>query len=106
MHGMKNMGNLMKQAKKLQEDMAKAQEELGTMTVTGTAGGQGVTVEMNGHHHVQSIKINPDVVDKDDVEMLEDLLLTAINDAAKKVSDMAEQHMGKYTKGFNIPGLF
>ena len=103
---MKNMNQLMKQAKKLQEDMAKAQEELAIMTVAGTAGGDAVKIEMNGHHDVVSVKIKPEVVDPDDVEMLEDLLLTAMQDAAKKVAALTEEQMGRYTKGLNIPGLF
>ncbi len=103
---MKNMNQLMKQAKKLQEDMAKAQEALGSMTVVGVAGGDAITVEMNGHRKVLNVKIKPDVVDKDDVEMLEDLMLTAIQDAEKKAEALTEEQMGKYTKGLNIPGLF
>ncbi len=103
---MKNMNQLMKQAKKLQEDMARAQEELGTMTVKGTAGGGAVEVEMNGHRKVQQIKIKPEVVDPEDVEMLEDLMLMALRDAEGKAEELAESHMGKYTKGLNMPGLF
>ncbi len=103
---MKNMNQLMKQAKKLQEDMARAQEELGTMIVKGTAGGGAVEIEMNGHRKVQQIKIKPDVVDPEDVEMLEDLMLTALRDAEGKAEELAESHMGKYTKGLNMPGLF
>jgi len=103
---MNNMNQLMKQAKKMQEDMARAQEELGLRSITGTAGGGAVTVEMNGHRKVGSIKINPEVVDKDDVEMLEDLILTAIQDADTKAEALVESEMGKYTRGLNIPGLF
>ena len=103
---MKNMNQLMKQAKKLQEDMARAQEELETMTVTGTAGGGAIEIAVNGHRKVQHIKINPDVVDSEDVEMLEDLMLTALRDAEGKAEVLAENHMGKYTKGLNMPGIF
>lgn len=103
---MKNMNQLMKQAKKLQEDMARAQEELETMTVTGTAGGGAIEIAVNGHRKVQQIKINPDVVDSEDVEMLEDLMLTALRDAEGKAEVLAENHMGKYTKGLNMPGIF
>lgn len=103
---MKNMNQLMKQAKKLQEDMARAQEELSTMSVKGTAGGGAVEIEMNGHRKVQSVKIKPDAVDPDDVELLEDLLLTALRDAEGQAETMAETHMGKYTKGLNLPGMF
>lgn len=100
------MNQLMKQAKKLQEDMAKAQEELGGLKVTGTAGGGAVEVEMNGHRKVLQVKIKPEVVDPEDVEMLEDLMLTALQDAEAKAEAMGEQHMGQYTRGLNIPGLF
>lgn len=103
---MKNMNQLMKQAKKMQEDMAKAQEELGQRSVTGTAGGGAVTIEMNGHRKVSGIKISPEVVDKEDVEMLEDLILTALQDADAKAEALVESEMGKYTRGLNIPGLF
>ncbi|MCI0182647.1 MAG: YbaB/EbfC family nucleoid-associated protein [Acidibacillus sp.] len=103
---MKNMNQLMKQAKKLQEDMGKAQESLGTMTVIGTASGDAVTIEMNGHRKVESVKIKQDVVNPDDVEMLEDLILTALNDANQKIEVLIEEQMGKYTRGLNIPGLF
>ena len=103
---MKNMNQLMKQAKKLQEDMARAQEELGVKTVIGSAGGEAVKIEMNGHRKVINVKISPEVVDKDDVELLEDLVLTALQEAEKKVESLTETEMGKYTKGLNIPGLF
>lgn len=103
---MKNMNQLMKQAKKLQEDMRKAQEALGESTVTGTAGGDAVQVTMNGHRQTLGVKIKPDAVDPEDVEMLEDLILTALQDAEKKVDAMTEEQMGKYTKGLSMPGLF
>lgn len=103
---MKNMNQLMKQAKKLQEDMAKAQELLGTMTVAGVAGGEAVKIEMNGHRKVMNVSIKKEVVNPDDVEMLEDLVLTALADAEKKVEALTEAEMGKYTRGLNMPGLF
>ncbi len=103
---MKNMNQLMKQAKKLQEDMTRAQEELGTMLVTGSAGGGAVQIEMNGHRKVQRVKISPDAVDGEDVEMLEDLLLTALRDAESKAEALTETHLSKYTKGLNLPGMF
>ncbi len=101
-----NMNKMMKQAKKLQQDMAKAQEELANKTAEGSAGGGMVTAVVNGHKEIQSLSIQPDVVDPDDIEMLEDLVIAAINDAMKKAEDMAAQDMGKFTQGFNIPGLF
>ncbi|KUO96572.1 YbaB/EbfC family nucleoid-associated protein [Ferroacidibacillus organovorans] len=103
---MKNMNQLMKQAKKLQEDMARAQEELGTQIVTGSASGDAVQVDMNGHKKVSAVRIKPEVVNPEDVELLEDLLLTALQDAERKADALAEAHVGKYTKGLNLPGLF
>ncbi|MCX7571914.1 YbaB/EbfC family nucleoid-associated protein [Tumebacillus sp. DT12] len=103
---MKNMQNLMKQAQKMQAQMMKAQEELGTRTVEGTAGGGVVTVVVSGHKNVQSVTIKPEAVDPDDIEMLQDLILSAVNDAMKKADEMTANEMGKYTKGMNMPGLF
>lgn len=103
---MKNMNQLMKQAKKMQEDLMKAQEALGEQVVEGTSGGGAVKVEMNGHKEVTSVIISKDVVSPDDVEMLQDLVLAAVQDAMSKVNQLTESTMGKYTKGMNIPGLF
>lgn len=103
---MNNMNQMMKQVKKMQEQMLKAQEELGTKSVEGTAGGGVVTVTVNGHKNVQSIIIKPEAVDPDDVEMLQDLVLTAVNDALNKVDELANKDMGKFTGGMKIPGLF
>jgi DNA-binding YbaB/EbfC family protein len=103
---MKNMNQMMKQVKKMQEQMAKAQEELADKTVEGTAGGGVVTVTANGHKKVLNIIIKPEAVDPEDVEMLQDLVLAAVNDALGKADEMANQDMGKYTGGMNIPGLF
>ena len=103
---MKNMNQLMKQAKKLQEDMMKAQEDLGERTVAGTAGGGAVTVTLSGHKQVVAVNISRDVVDADDVEMLQDLIVAAFQDATAKVDELTEAEMGKYTRGLNMPGLF
>jgi nucleoid-associated protein EbfC len=103
---MNNMNQMMKQVKKMQEQMMKAQEELGTKSAEGTAGGGVVTVVVNGHKKVQSIVIKPEAVDPDDVEMLQDLVLTAVNDAMAKAEEMANKDMGRFTGGMNIPGLF
>jgi DNA-binding YbaB/EbfC family protein len=103
---MRNMQQLMKQAKKMQEEMMKAQEELGNKTVEGSAGGGVVTVVVTGHKEVKSIEIKPEAVDPDDIEMLQDLVLAAVNDAMKKADEMAAAAMSKYTKGMNMPGLF
>ena len=103
---MNNMNQMMKQVKKMQEQMMKAQEELGTKTVEGSAGGGVVTVTVNGHKKLTNIVIKPEAVDPDDVEMLQDLVLTAVNDAMTKADELANQDMGKFTGGMKIPGLF
>jgi DNA-binding YbaB/EbfC family protein len=97
----------MKQAQKLQSEMARVQEELGDMTVEATAGGGMVTVVANGKQEVVSIKIDPEVVNKDDVEMLEDLILAAVNESKKRAQELAMTEIGKVTGGLGIPpGLF
>jgi len=101
-----NMQQMMKQVKKMQEQMMKAQEELAEKTVEGTAGGGVVTVVMNGHKKVLSIAIKPEVVDPDDVEMLQDLVLAAFNDAMAKADELISQDLGRFTGGLNMPGLF
>jgi DNA-binding YbaB/EbfC family protein len=103
---MNNMNQMMKQVKKMQDQMMKAQEELGTKTIEGTAGGGVVTVSINGHKKLLDIKIKPEAVDPEDIEMLQDLVLTAVNDALTKADELANQDMGKYTGGMKIPGLF
>ncbi|WP_027086364.1 YbaB/EbfC family nucleoid-associated protein [Cohnella panacarvi] len=103
---MNNMNQMMKQVKKMQEQMLKAQEELGTKTIDGSAGGGVVTVTVNGHKKVLGIAIKPEAVDPEDVEMLQDLILTAVNDALAKAEELANKDMGKYTGGMKIPGLF
>ncbi|MEK0315407.1 YbaB/EbfC family nucleoid-associated protein [Cohnella sp. 56] len=103
---MNNMNQMMKQVKKMQEQMLKAQEALGDKTVEGTAGGGVVTVSMNGHKKLMNVAIKPEAVDPEDVEMLQDLVLTAVNDALTKADELANADMGKYTGGMKIPGLF
>ncbi|MBO7748714.1 YbaB/EbfC family nucleoid-associated protein [Paenibacillus sp. MWE-103] len=103
---MNNMNQMMKQVKKMQEQMLKAQEELGTKMIEGTAGGGVVTVIVTGHKTLQSISIKPEAVDPDDIEMLQDLVLTAVNDALNKADELANKDMGKFTGGMKIPGLF
>jgi hypothetical protein len=103
---MNNMNQMMKQVKKMQEQMLKAQEELGNKTVEGSAGGGVVTVTVNGHKKVTNIVIKPEAVDPDDVEMLQDLVLTAVNDAIAKADELANQDLSKFTGGLKIPGLF
>ena len=105
--GMGNMQGMMKKVQKMQAEMKKMQEELKTRTVEVSVGCGAVAVVMNGEKVVESLKINPTAVDSEDVEMLEDLVLAAINEAGKKVDDMLAQEMGKVTGGLNLPtGLF
>lgn len=103
---MNNMNQMMKQVKKMQQQMMKAQEELGNREFEGTAGGGVVSVTVNGHKKVLAVNIKPEAVDPDDVEMLQDLVLTAINDAMNKAEESGAQEMGRFTGGMNIPGLF
>ncbi|WP_372638416.1 YbaB/EbfC family nucleoid-associated protein [Cohnella sp.] len=103
---MNNMNQMMKQVKKMQEQMLKAQEELGSKSIEGSAGGGVVTVVVNGHKKLLDVKIKPEAVDPEDVEMLQDLVLAAVNDALTKADDLANQDMSKYTGGMKIPGLF
>jgi nucleoid-associated protein EbfC len=102
----RNMNQMMKQMKKMQAQMAKAQEELAQKEVEGTAGGGVVKVRMNGHKQVQAVEIAPEVVDPEDVEMLQDLIIAAINEAMKQVDEMVAKDLGKLTGGLNLPGLF
>jgi DNA-binding YbaB/EbfC family protein len=102
---MKGMGNMMKQAQQLQSKMMKLQEELADRTVESSSGGGMVKVTANGRQQVLSIQIEKEVVDPDDVEMLQDLILAAINDALAKAQEMVSSEMGKLTGGLNIPGL-
>lgn len=109
MAGFGNMGNLMrqaqKQAQKLQKQMEEVQQSLKERVVEGSAGGGMVTAQMNGQKELLSIKIEKEVVDPDDVEMLEDLVLAAVSQAMKKAQDIHEEEMRKVTGGMNIPGL-
>ncbi|MEO2228101.1 YbaB/EbfC family nucleoid-associated protein [Priestia megaterium] len=105
MKGMGNMQKMMKQMQKMQKDMQKAQEELAEKTVEGTAGGGMVTVVVNGQKQVIDVNIKEDVVDPEDIEMLQDLVLAATNDALKQIDDLTNNTMGQFTKGLNIPGL-
>ena len=102
---MKGMGKMIKQAQQLQTKMLKLQEEMADKTVETTSGGGMVKVIANGRQQILSIEIEKEVVDPDDVEMLQDLILAAINDALIKSQEMATQEMSKLTGGLNIPGL-
>lgn len=96
-----NIGNLMKEAKKMQAEMQKSQEELAMKEFDATAGGGAISVKVTGEKVIKEIKIKPDVVDPEDVEMLEDLILTCVNEALRKVDSAQNQELGK----FNIPGM-
>ena len=95
----------MKMIQQMQQRLMKAQEELGNETVEGSAGGGAVTIVMNGHKQVQSVKIDPAAVDPEDVETLEEMILSAIGDASAKAEQLAAQRMGAVTGGLKIPGL-
>lgn len=97
---------MMKQMQKMQKDMAKAQEELAEKVVEGTAGGGMVTVKANGQKEILDVIIKEEVVDPEDIDMLQDLVLAATNEALKKVDDITNETMGQFTKGMNMPGLF
>jgi DNA-binding YbaB/EbfC family protein len=104
--GNKGMKDLMKKAQKMQQDLAKAQEELANKIVEGSAGGGMVKVEMNGKNQIISLKIDKEVVDPEDVEMLGDLIIAAINEAQEKITQTSQDELGKLTGGINIPGMF
>ena len=102
---MKGMGKMMKQAQQLQAKMMKMQEELAERTVEGTAGGGLIKAVANGKQQLVSISIEEEVVDPEDVEMLQDLVMAAVNDALNRSQEMVSSEMGKLTGGMNIPGL-
>jgi len=102
---MKGMGNMMKQAQQLQSKMLKLQEELAEKTVETTAGGGMIKVIANGRQQIVRLTIDKEVVDPDDVEMLQDLILAAVNDALNKAQEMVAGEMSKLTGGFNLPGM-
>ena len=101
-----NISQLMKEAKKMQADMEKSQAELAGKEFEASAGGGAINVKVSGEKIVKEIKIKPEAVDPEDVEMLEDVILLALNDALRQVDEKTESTMGQFTKGMNIPGLF
>ena len=103
--GGKNMQQLMKQAQRMQAEIMKQQEELANTVFSASSGGGMVTVEMNGQFEVVSLKIDPQVVDPEDVEMLEDLITAAVQEVLNKVNEASSNVMSKVTGGINIPGL-
>ena len=103
--GTPNMGNILKQAQQFQSKMAKLQEELGEKTVEATSGGGMVTVVANGKQEIVSIRIEPEVVDPEDVDMLQDLIQAAVNDALTRAKEMVNEEMSKLTSGMNLPNI-
>ena len=101
-----NMNKMMKQVQKMQSEMMKMQEELGNRMVESTAGGGAVKAVVNGKQELLVIEIKPEAVDPEDVEMLQDLILTAVNGALNQSREMINSEMGKLTGGLNLPGLF
>ena len=97
--------DMMLKIQKMQEDMARVQQEIEETEFSSSSGGGAVEVTVSGKHEVLSVKIKPDVVDPEDVEMLEDLLIASLNEAIRKANDTMEREMGKFTGGLNIPGL-
>lgn len=102
----KGLGNIMKQAQQMQAKMARVQQELEKREVEATAGGGMVAARVNGKQELLSLQIEKDVVDPEDVEMLQDLVMAAVNEAIKQSQKMIQEEMGKVTGGMNIPGLF
>jgi len=102
----KILGDIMRQAQIFQEQMAKIQEEAGAKTVEASSGGGMVSVAVNGRGEILSIRIDPEVVNPQDIEMLQDLIVAAVNEALKKSQELMKEEMGKLTGGLKIPGLF
>ncbi len=99
-------GNMMQQIRQLQEEMARTQDALGDEVVQVSVGGGVVQMVMTGHQHLQSVQIEPDILNPDDVEMLQDLILAAVNEAIERSQKLASDRMGALTGGLNVPGLF
>jgi len=100
-----SMNKMIKQAKQVQEQIVKMQEELKEREIETSAGGGAITVRVNGKQELLAIKISPEVVDPDDIEMLEDLVVAAVNEGIRQSQEMVSTEMAKITGGFNIPGL-
>jgi len=106
MKGKGNMQGMMKQMQKMQKQMAEAQEKLGEERIEGSAGGGMVKVVVSGSKEVLEVIINPEVVDAEDVELLQDLVVIATNEAMTKAEELTNSTMGQFTKGLNLPGMF
>jgi len=96
---------MLRQAQQLQAKLAKAQEELGSMTVEATSGGGAVKVVIDGHQKVHSVEISPEAVEAGDIELLQDLVMSAVNEAVTKSQELVNKHLSSLTGGLNIPGL-
>ena len=101
-----NMNQMLKQAQKMQEDMTNLQADLESREYSAVSGGGMIEVTVDGKHNIKKLTINPDAVDPDDVEMLEDLITVAVNEAIGNAAKTAEEEMGAITGGLNMPGLF
>jgi len=101
-----NMAKMMKQVQKMQADMSKLQDQLGEMTVEATAGGGAVKIVISGKQEVKEIVLDPEILNPEEQEMVQDLLLAAFNEALRKSQDLAAQEMSKITGGLKVPGLF
>ena len=104
--GPSNMQSMIKQAQKMQEDMAAKQAELEEREFTVTSGGGMVEVTMNGKKEIKSLNIKPEIVDPDDIEMLQDVIMAAVNEVVRQVEETTNQELGQITSGLSIPGLF
>ena len=103
---MNGMQGMLKKVQKMQSEMTRLQDELKEREVEGTAGGEAVKAVVNGNKNLVNLTLSPDAVDPEDVEMLQDLIVTAVNDAMKKVDEMTEKELGKVTGGLKLPGMF
>jgi len=97
--------SMLRQAQQLQAKLAKAQEELGSMTVEATSGGGAVKVVIDGHQKVHSVEISPEAIEAGDIELLQDLVMSALNEAVTKSQELVNKHLSSLTGGLNIPGL-
>lgn len=104
--GASNMNSMIKQAQKMQEEMTRIQQELEQKTYDVTSGGGMVKVTITGKREIKAIEIKPEIVDPDDIEMLQDTIAAAVNEAIRKVDEDSEKEMSKVTQGLNVPGLF
>ena len=104
--GAGNVNNMIRQAQKMQEDMEKVQEQLNTREFTASAGGGMIQLTMTGDKVLQEVKINPEIVDADDVEMLEDIIISGVNEILRIVDEESEKEMAKVTGGMSLPGMF